>query len=158
MLRTVIAAAFKSKGKKNLSRSELNYILSFDLKWFTHEKSKELVNVSLKKGLLKEENEMLQPAFDIHKVEVPLGFKPELKKIITSNTFDEIVWELASKTGKEVVEITAMINSMQERLSNILDLSVVALILAKQYGIEIDSYIDKVWSDLIRKGDGEVVG
>lgn len=153
MLRTVIAAAFNSKGKRRLSRSELNYVLSFDLKWFTHEKSKELVDVSLKKGLLEEENEMLQPSFDIHNVEVPLGFKPDLKKIITSNTFDEVVWELASKTGREVVEVTAMINGMQERLSNLLDLNVIALILAKQHGIDILPYLDKVWDELIKNAD-----
>ncbi|HID44044.1 MAG TPA: DUF2240 family protein, partial [Archaeoglobaceae archaeon] len=55
MLRTVIAAAFKSKGKKVISKSELNYVLSFDLKWFTHEKSRQVVDVAIEKGLLKEE-------------------------------------------------------------------------------------------------------
>jgi len=55
MLRTVIAAAFKSKGRKSMSKSELTYVLSFDLKWFSHDKSRQIVELAIEKGLLSEE-------------------------------------------------------------------------------------------------------
>jgi len=149
MLRTVIAAAFKSKGKKAISKSELNYALSFDLKWFTHEKSKQIVNTAIEKGLLAEEGDKIRPTFDIDKVEIPLGFKPDLKKLISNTIFDEIVWEISEKTGKDVSEITSMINRMQEKLENLLNVEVVALIIARSYGIDVKKYIEKVWAELI---------
>jgi hypothetical protein len=149
MLRTVIAAAFRSKGKKSMSKSELNYVLSFDLKWFSHERSKQIVELALKKGLLTEANGLLRPSFNIEGVEIPLGFKPELKRVLSFSTFDEIVWEIAEKSGKDVAEVTAMINRKQEELGNILDVDVVALLVARSYGVDVSSYIEEVWKEVI---------
>ena len=50
MMRKVIAAAFRSKGKRKMKRSELIYTMSFDLNWFTHEGSKRVVEEAEKGG------------------------------------------------------------------------------------------------------------
>jgi hypothetical protein len=144
MLRTVIAAAFKSKGKSNISKSELNYTLSFDLKWFTHETSSQVVDVAIERGLLTVDEGKVKPTFDVEKVEIPFGFKPELRKVISSSIFDEIVWEICDKSGKDIGEVTAMVNKMQRKLEDLLDAEVVALIIAKSYGVDINPYIDRL--------------
>lgn len=149
MLRNVIAAAFRSKGRKELTRSELNYVLSFDLNWFTHEKSKQVVDTALKKGLLVEEDDKLKPSFDVENMEIPLGFKPELKRVLSSSSLDEIIWDIAQSSGKEVSEVTAMVNKRQEELGNVLNMEVVALLIAKSYDIDINKYIDDVWKETV---------
>jgi|Deesub1362B_J571_1020462.scaffolds.fasta_scaffold02271_2 hypothetical protein len=149
MLKTVIAAAFKSKGVRKISKSELYYTLSFDLKWFTHEKSQQVVDIAIDKALLVEEDAMLKPTFRIEEVEIPFGFKPDLKRIIPSSPLDDIIWEICEKTGKDVSEVTAMINNLQNKLGDLLDAEVVALIIARSYGIDVNPYIDRVWKDVI---------
>lgn len=149
MLRNVIAAAFKSKGKREVTRSELNYVLSFDLNWFTHEKSKQVVDTALKKGLLIEEDDKLKPSFDVNSIEIPLDFKPELKRLLSSSTLDDIIWEVSQTSGKEVSEITAMINKKQEELGNVLNMEVVALLIAKSFDIDVNKYIDDVWKETV---------
>lgn len=149
MLRNVIAAAFKSKGKREVTRSELNYVLSFDLNWFTHEKSKQVVDTALKKGLLIEEDDKLKPSFDVNSIEIPLDFKPELKRLLSSSTLDDIIWEVSQTSGKEVSEITAMINKKQEELGNVLNMEVVALLIAKSFDIDANKYIDDVWKETV---------
>ncbi len=149
MLRNVIAAAFRSKGKKEVTRSELNYVLSFDLNWFTHEKSKQVVDTALKKGLLVEERDNLKPSFDVDSIEIPLGFKPELKKVLSSSSLDEIIWEVSHTTGKEVSEVTAMVNQKQDELGNVLNMEVVALLIAKSHGVDPTKYIDRVWEETV---------
>lgn len=149
MLRTVIAAAFKSKGRKSMSKSELTYVLSFDLKWFSHDKSRQVVELAIEKGLLTEDGDNLMPAFDIDSVEVPVDFKPDLKKILSTSVFDEIVQEIADRSGKDIGEVVAMINRRQEELGNLLDVEVVALLIAKKYGVDVTKYMDKVWEEVI---------
>ncbi len=145
MLKTVIAAAFKSKGKKLMSTSELTYILSFDLKWFSHDKSRQVIELAKNQGLLVEEGGFLKPSFNVDEVEVPINFKPDPRRIFISTTFEKIVHEIAEKTGEEVEKIVARINKKQEKLGNLLDIDVVALIVAKECGMDINKYIEEVW-------------
>ena len=62
---------------------------------------------------------------------------------------DDIIWEVCEKTGKDVSEVTAMINNLQNKLGDLLDAEVVALIIARSYGIDINAYINKVWKEVI---------
>jgi len=141
MLKETIAAAFKSKGKFEMSRDELVMTLSFDLGWFSHEKAKRVVEMAIRRGLL-EGNENLKPTFDVEEVEIPIDFKP------TVDVFDEIVREIAVKLGKSINEVVSMINKKQEELGNILSVEVVALIIAKSVGVDISKYIDGVEFEL----------
>ncbi len=144
MLRMVIAAAFKAKGRKSMSRSELTYFMSFDLKWFSHDMSKKIVEKALDKGLLVEEEGKLMPSFDISTVEIPVDFKPDSRVLEEPSIFDEIVEEISTKTGMERSEIVSEINEMQEKLEGLVDAEVVALLVARKYGIDVRGYIDEV--------------
>ncbi len=144
MLRMVIAAAFKAKGRKSMSRSELTYFMSFDLKWFSHDMSKKIVEKALDKGLLVEEEGKLMPSFDISTVEIPVDFKPDSRVLEEPSIFDEIVEEISTKTGMERSEVVSEINEMQEKLEGLVDAEVVALLVARKYGIDVRGYIDEV--------------
>ena len=150
MLKTIFAAAFKSKGKNLMSTSELTYVLSFDLKWFSHDKSRQIIELAKKKGILVEEGNFLKPNFDVNKVEVPVDFKPDIRKVFISSFFEKIAYEISEKTGKEFEEVVAMINKKQEKLGNLLDIDVVALIVAKENNIEVQEYVDEVWKTVFK--------
>ncbi|KUJ93684.1 DUF2240 family protein [Archaeoglobus fulgidus] len=142
MMRKVIAAAFKSKGKKKMKRSELIYTMSFDLNWFTHEGSKKVVEEAEKEGLLAGDDE-LQPTFDLDEVELT-DFKPDLSELLSRSVTDRIIEEIAVKLKKDGREVVSMVNRKQEELGGIISFPVAALIVAKEVGINIAPYIEEV--------------
>ncbi|WP_202319372.1 DUF2240 family protein [Archaeoglobus neptunius] len=143
MMRKVIAAAFKSKGKRKMTRSELIYTMSFDLNWFTHEGSKRVVEQAEKERLI-EGNEEVVPTFDIDDIEVSSDFKPDLSKLLSRSVVDRIVDDLVDKTGKSYQEVISMINAKQEKLEGLVSFAVSALIVAKEQGLKIEEYLPEV--------------
>lgn len=142
MMRKVIAAAFKSKGKKKMKRSELIYTMSFDLNWFTHEGSKKVVEEAEKEGLLAG-NDEVQPTFDLDEVDLT-DFKPDLSELLSRSVTDRIIEEIAIKLKKDSREIVSMVNRKQEELGGIVSFPVAALIVAKEAGIDIAPFIEEV--------------
>ncbi|MBO8181057.1 MAG: DUF2240 family protein [Archaeoglobus sp.] len=142
MMRKVIAAAFKSKGKRKMKRSELIYTMSFDLNWFTHEGSKKVVEEAEKEGLLEGDDE-LQPTFDLDDVDLS-NFKPDLSELLSRSVTDRIIEEIAVKLKKDSREVYSMVNKKQEELGGIVSFPVAALIVAKEAGIDISPYIEEV--------------
>lgn len=142
MMRKVIAAAFKSKGKRKMKRSELIYTMSFDLNWFTHEGSKKVVEEAEKEGLLEGDDE-LQPTFDLDDVDLN-NFKPDLSELLSRSVTDRIIEEIAVKLKKDSREVYSMVNKKQEELGGIVSFPVAALIVAKEAEIDISPYIEEV--------------
>ena len=144
MLRQTIASAFKSKGKRRMSISELIYTLSLDLKWFSHEISKKVVERALELGILVKEEGDVEPAFDLNEMDIPPNFRPDIRRVLSSSVFDEVVADISFKTGKTVPEVIAEINQLQEKFNYMLEIEVVALILARKYGIDITPYLRRL--------------
>jgi len=143
MMKKVIAAAFRSKGKRKMKRSELIYTMSFDLNWFSHEASKRVVEEAEKEGLLVGDDEV-EPTFNVDEVSVPADFKPSIRELLSRSVADRLVEEIAEKTGKSYQEVVSIINEKQERLANLLSFEVVALLVAKEFGVDVSKYIDEV--------------
>ncbi len=143
MMKKVIAAAFKSKGKKKMKKSELIYTMSFDLNWFSHEASKKVVEEAEKEGLISG-NDEVEPTFNLEDVIIPSDFKPDLRELLSRSLADKIIEEIAEKTGKSYQEVVSMINEKQEKMANLLSFEVVALIVAKEFDIDITKYIEEV--------------
>ena len=122
MIRKAIEQAFKSKGVDSMSKKDLIYTLSFDLNLFSFEEAKKVVEQAEQKGIVKEQN-------------------GELK--LNENVFDRIVKTIAEKTDKEVRDVLALINEKHNKLKT-LAIEVVALIVAKEHGIDISEYIEDV--------------
>ncbi len=54
---------------------------------------------------------------------------------------DEIVEEIAKRTGKNYQEVFSIISDKQERMNNLVSFEVVALVVAKEYGVDISKYL-----------------
>ncbi len=124
-MREAIISAFKSKGKESMKKPELVMTLAFDLGLFSPEEAKRVVDLAIERGWLVGDEE-LHPKFE------------------EKGVFDRIVQEIAEKTGKSFEEVVAMINKRQEELGNLLSVEVVALLVAKEFGIDVRGYIDEV--------------
>jgi hypothetical protein len=149
MLAQTIASAFKSRGKRRLSKSDLTYILSFDFKWFSHSLSKKVVEEAIKNGLLTFNEGKLEPTFDLKSVEIPVDFKPDIKRIFTFSVFDELVELISEKTGQEKSLVVSMVNKKQDEFKGSLSAEVVALLYAKEIGIDIKPFIPKVRDEIL---------
>jgi len=144
MLRLTIASAFKSKGKRKMTISELIYTLSLDLKWFSHEISKKVVERALDMGIIVKENGDVVLGFDLNEINIPPNFKPDIRRVLSSSVFDEVVADISFKSGKSVPEVIAEVNQLQEKFNYLLEIEVVALILARKHGIDIAPYLRRI--------------
>ena len=142
-----VSMPFLRKGKDALKESEFVLALSIDLKWFNPEQAKNVLKDAEKSGLLKREGELVRPAFDISKVEIPSGFRPELfeKKTI----FDRITDRIILKTGIEKRKVIALINKKQEELGKQVLIEVSAILVALEHGIMVDDLINEEFEVLI---------
>ena len=75
-METTVAALFLSAGKEALTEDEAIKVISMDRRWFYPKFAKKFLKNALGSGLLKNENGLLKPGFDIHSVDVPFGYLP----------------------------------------------------------------------------------
>jgi len=142
-----VSMPFLRKGKDSLKDTEFVLALSIDLKWFTPEQAKAVLADAEKSGLIKREGELIHPAFDVSKVQIPSGFKPipgEKKSI-----FDRIIDRIISGAGIEKRKVVALINKKQEELSKQVLIEVSAILVAIENGVLVDDLIEEEYAALL---------
>ena len=63
--------------------------------------------------------------------------------------FDRLLKEISNATGKSIGDVVAMINKKQEQLGNLLSVEVVALIVAKENGLDVSKFIEDVEREVL---------
>ena len=139
-----VSAPFKLKGKRKMPVSEFIFTLSLDLKWFSPDQARIVLEKAVKRGLLRQTNDTLEPVFDIESVSVPSDYTPDFRKIVEASPFDILIDRIMAKTGKERREIVAEINRKYEEYGGMLEVSVIALVMAKELGVEISDIIGDI--------------
>ncbi|MCX9083844.1 MAG: DUF2240 family protein [Candidatus Methanoperedens sp.] len=143
-----VSMPFKRKGKEKLKDMEFVMALSMDLKWFTPDQARSVLAEAQKSGLLKSEGEFVLPSFDISKIEIPSGFKPETSTIEKKTVFERVIERIITKTGIEKRKAVSMINKKQEELSKQVVIEVSAILVAIENGVMVDDLIEEEYSDL----------
>jgi len=143
-----VSMPFKRKGKDALKDTEFVLALSIDLKWFNPEQAKLVLSDAEKSGLLKREGELVRPAFDLSRIEIPSGFKPEPVSISKKSIFDRTIERIITGTGIEKRKVIAMINKKQEELSKQVVIEVSAILVAIENGVMVDDLIDEEYASL----------
>lgn len=147
-LETIVAGAFKARGKARLNHTEFTFALSYELHWFTQEESKKVLEEALKSGLLKEEAGKLSPAFNLRDVNVPKDFKPAMDTLNEKSLFDRIL-DLLGKAGISNDEARALIEKKQKDSGDLLTKEVAALVIAKEKKLNVEPYIDEAYMQLM---------
>ena len=75
-LARTLAFAFKRRGTATMERSKLLHLLAFDLRWFSPDPAKRVIQRALQAGLLREEGDKVHLEFDADGVEIPLNYRP----------------------------------------------------------------------------------
>jgi len=169
-LERVVAHVFRKKGKVT-SISEFVFALSLDLKWFSPDQAELVLTNAERRGLVRITDEVVEPLFDIHSVEIPIDFRPDQsimdrqEQSIDATAKDEVLLEETEEASDErtvidrVVEqlsgvkskqeVIRLINDAQERLG-IVETDAVALLVARTCGIDVSGMIDEVYDRLVR--------
>jgi len=80
-----LAFLFRKKGGRPLSRVEMEFMLSMDLRWFTMAQAKEILVLSVAGGYLRETGEnQFMPAFDWENVQIPALYRPDYNVLLAA--------------------------------------------------------------------------
>jgi hypothetical protein len=143
-----VSMPFKRKGKEALKDMEFIMALSMDLKWFTPDQVKSVLCEALKSGILKRDGELVRPSFDISKIEIPFGFKPETIAFEKKSLFERVIERIITSTGIEKRKVISMINKKQEELSKQVVIEVSAILVAIENAVLVDDLIDEEYAAL----------
>jgi len=156
-LKRVVSVPFKKNLAASLSEKDFEFSLAFDLKWFSPKIASKVKEHALEEGLLALKNSALVPCFDIENVRVPHAYKPPEnflegqeksgKKNSSAReeiSFEQILEFISADTGANRQRLVSEINSMQERLSYLVDIRIVALIVAKKFGCDTEAIYEKI--------------
>lgn len=138
-----VSMPFLRKGKETLKDSEFVLALSIDLNWFTPEQAKNVLSQAEISGILKRQGEMVSPAFDLTKLEMPSGFKPETNVLEKKTIFDRIIERIILNTSMDKRKVIALINKKQEELAKMVLIEVSAILVAIENGVQVDDLIEE---------------
>jgi hypothetical protein len=169
-LKRVVSAPFKKNLAGSLVEKDFEFSLAFDLKWFSPKTASEVKSRALEAGLLSLKDGALLPCFDIESVRLPHAFKPpenflELKENLEKPgnssagrhreeiSFEQILDFISADTGVNRQRLVSEINSMQDRLAYLVDIRIVALIVARKFGCDIEGVLGKVSKAVLGSSD-----
>lgn len=144
----LVAMPFKKRGKKSLKVSDFIFALSLDLKWGPPEKARALLREAEAEGMIKIEGDVVNAAFEVGDVEIPLGFKPTADDGI----LDRAIRLITSQTSMSKKEVIALANERQDSLKRIVDLDAVVLLVAREMGIDVSALAREAYECLLAKG------
>ena len=144
----LVATPFKKRGKKSLKMSDFVFALSLDLKWGPPDKVRALLQEAADEGLVRIEGDYVTAAFDDDQAEVPLGFRPSKEEDI----FEKGVRLIVSATGMARKEAISMVNERQDTLQGLVNLDAVALLVAREMGIDVRDLALEAYQNLTERG------
>jgi hypothetical protein len=142
-LRTTIAAPFKHTRKTGMRKNELVYYYALDRKWMSTEQANLLLRRAEEDGLLRQENGVFSPAFDLAGVTIPIGFKPGSGIFERNDPTQELIGRIAKARSVEETAIVAEMNQIiKEGFDTHLLPPAALIILAKKYAVPFEDLRD----------------
>ena len=150
-LTLVVATPFKKKATSSLSIKDFEFALSFVLKWMAPDLASKVRDKAIRSRLLGLEGDRLVPTFAVEKVELPQGFKPSGNLFAEKTSIEELISMIATKTGKSEKEAIVEINRLQERLGDLVEIEIAALIVAREKGCDVEDIYQKIYDKVFNK-------
>lgn len=143
-LTLVVAAPFLKNAATSLSMRDFEFALSFDFKWMSPDEASKVRDLAIKSRLLKLEGVDLKPVFDLDTIDMPHGFKPDVDLFKEKTLLENIMDHISTTTGMGLRDIAAKINIKQEQLSDLVNIEIAALLVAKEVGCDIEPFYEQV--------------
>lgn len=147
-LELAVARAFQLRGKSRLNRTEFTFALTYELKWFSPDESKDVLDAALDQGLLKDEGGKLVPTFNVKGVVVPADFKPGKDVLEVKSLFDRTL-DLLASVGIDRTAALEMIGNKQKEYGGLVTPEAAALIIAKEKKLNIEPYVDEAFKQIL---------
>jgi hypothetical protein len=149
-LRKTVAQVFRHTGKSSIDEKGFKLTVSMGLKWFSPNEAKDLLRTAIEAGLLKKRGNRYRPSFDPTSIDIPLDFRPSRKVLEVPEIplFAKVVDAIIKVTGQERTAVVSKINKKHDKLN--IDVRVVALLVAREAGIDIGPFFSDVEEHIIR--------
>jgi hypothetical protein len=85
----LIAVKFRGSGKRELSKQDIVFGISFDRKWASPKEANELVEKAIRLGYLEKKGDKLIPTFDVQEVEYPASYRPDTDEMSKEAEYTE---------------------------------------------------------------------
>jgi len=109
-LRIALAAPFKHTRKNGMRKNELVYYYALDRKWMSTEQANLLLRRAEEEGLIRQDNGVFTPAFDLSEVTIPIGFKPTSAIFERNDPSQELILRIARAQNIQETEVVAEMN------------------------------------------------
>lgn len=149
-LTLVVAAPFLKNATSSLSMRDFEFSLSFDFKWMSPDEASKIRDLGIKSRLLTLDGGALKPVFDLESIDMPHGFKPDVDLFKEKTLLENIMDDVSTTTGMSLRDIAVKINAKQEQLSDLVDIEVAALLVAKELGCDIEPFYGPVHDVVFR--------
>ncbi|VUT24000.1 MAG: hypothetical protein MOIL_00282 [Candidatus Methanolliviera sp. GoM_oil] len=154
-LKKIIAKVFLRK-RRQITRSEFIFALSYDLRWFSKKEAEKIFEVSVRENLLEDKEGVLRTKFDFYRVDLPHDFKPEpdfdfKSKSKEEKSLDVILKRIMKEKKIDEKEAMAEINKTQEDFQGLISMEVSALLVARDMGVDIDDVLERYHKELVEK-------
>jgi hypothetical protein len=149
-LKNGVALIFRRKAKDMLTEKEFVFSASMDLRWFNYTDAMKFLELAVSHNLLKREAKAVMPTFDHRKLELPATFKPSPDLLKSApgpsggareTVFLRVVDAIARSSKQDRSSVISRINKKRELLR--VDAEVLALLVAREDGIDIAPFIDE---------------
>ena len=161
-----MAFLFRKKGGRSLKRTEMEFVLAMDLRWFTLAQAKEVVEKAVEGRYIEVTDGRYAPLFPWKDVEVPSLFKPDFKELVSTernpaseetestpegppapSLFNRILDFIIKESKREKVDIIRQMND-HKGIDIIPEMRL--LMVAKKLDLDVSGFVDET-SERIRE-------
>lgn len=109
-IRIALAAPFKHTRKTGMRKNELVYYYALDRKWMSTEQANLLLRRAEEEGLIRQENGVFTPRFDLAEVSIPVGFKPTSAIFERNDPTQELIQRIVQTKNMQETEVVSEMN------------------------------------------------
>jgi hypothetical protein len=147
-----VAAPFKHTRKTGMRKNELVYYYALDRKWISTEQANLLLRRAEEDRLIRQENGVYSPLFDVSSVIIPIGFKPSSTIFEQHDPSQELIARIARTRKMQETAVVAEMNRLvREGFDGHLLPSAALVLLAKQENIPFEDLHDGLLQSVKKK-------
>jgi len=142
-IRIALAAPFKHTRKNGMRKNELVYYYALDRKWMSTEQANLLLRRAEEEGLIRQENGVFSPRFDLSEVTIPIGFKPTSAIFERNDPAQELILRIARSQNLQETDVVAEMNRIiKDGFDGNLLPAAALILLAKKNHVPFEDLMD----------------
>jgi hypothetical protein len=122
-----------------MRKNELIYYYALDRKWMSTEQANQLLRRAEEDGLLRQENGVFSPLFDLTSIVIPIGFKPTSSIFERNDPIQNLIGRITSARKVEETVVVAEMNAIiKEKFDGNLLPPAALVLIAKKHNVPFE--------------------